>query len=182
MGSENDLPAGGATQYLTIISAGPTNTRLTSSVQVLGAYPTSPGSGRIAELLTATPDPNDSDNYSNFEGTATRTAKGGDINLDGIVNSLDASAFGANWQAAVTSGWRGGDFNRDGTVNSLDASFFGANWQQSGGTNTPYDETGIQDPGAGAGLGGGSAVPEPATVALAALALLGSLGLIRRRS
>jgi hypothetical protein len=167
-----DLAVGTAVNYLTVTTAGPTSTSLGTSLQVLGAYS---GNGRIAEITGAS-----ALNYSNFAGTASRTALGGDINLDGTVNSLDASAFGANWQAAVTNGWRGGDFNRDGTVNSLDASFFGANWQAMGGTNTPLQVNGVAG-GAGASLGAASAVPEPASVALVGLALLAGLGVTMRK-
>jgi hypothetical protein len=167
------------TNLLTITQTGPSNTSQTSTIQLLGAYDSNT-SGRIAET-TGT---NTSANYKNFSGTATRTLVHADINLDGITNSTDASAFGANWQASVTSGWSGGDFNRDGVVNSTDASYFGAHWQENtGAVNTPISKLGVVDPpgaGAGSGLEGGS-VPEPASIALLGLALLGGLGLFGRK-
>jgi PEP-CTERM motif len=184
LGSIGDLTTGAQTQYVQLIVPGPSNTDAQTSIQVLGAYPTSPGMGRIAELVAGST--TDADNYSNFSGTATRTAGPADINLSGATDDSDFAIFVGQYQPGTggkVGGWSIGDFNRDGEVNDADFAFFvgGYNPGVPNGTNTPLNVTGVADPGAGAGLGGGSAVPEPATVALAALALLGSLGLIRRQ-
>lgn len=180
MGSFADVPTTD-TQYLTITSAGPQIGRLTSSVQVLGKYALGGGAGangRIAEITSGT----NATNYNNFAGTASKTVFQGDINLNGITNDVDASAFGANWQQNVTNGWAGGDFNRDGIVNDVDASFFGSGWQGSGGSSTNVNIGGLSAAAGGASLGlSAGTVPEPATVSLIALAVLAGAGLIRRR-
>lgn len=51
----------------------------------------------------------------------------GDLNSDGIVDGLDLSVLGSNWQR---HGLRAdGDLNNDGTVDGVDLSMLGANWQ-----------------------------------------------------
>ena len=51
----------------------------------------------------------------------------GDINHDGLVNGVDLSLLGSNWQTSVLG--VGGDLNGDGMVNGVDLSLLGSNWE-----------------------------------------------------
>jgi len=56
----------------------------------------------------------------------------GDWNLDGAVNSLDISAYLADWARPAPPDWDGwilrGDYNLDGAVNAADVSAFITAW------------------------------------------------------
>jgi hypothetical protein len=172
-----DLTSGAATQFVTITTEGPTSTSLTTSLQVLGKYGTGNSNGRIAEITGTA-----ATNYNNFAGTATRTALNGDADLNGSVSGADLATLAANFGKAGNFTWAGGDFNGStggaGEVSGADLATLAANFGKSGGVNTPLAVNGAQ--GAAAGLGA-SAVPEPASLALAGLAALATLGLTLRK-
>lgn len=100
----------------------------------------------------------------------TVTPLGGDANLDGIVNDIDATILAINWhQSFDLPAWENGDFDGNGTVNSIDARMLAENWMQSVETTIPSMSF--------------AAVPEPTT---AVLLLMGTLSLLalhfRRRA
>jgi hypothetical protein len=70
----------------------------------------------------------------------------GDANFDGIVNGLDIALVSSNWLQTGN-----GDANGDGVVNGLDIALVSANWLRTAAA-------------------GGTAVPEPPAMVLAALA------------
>ena len=95
--------------------------------------------------------------HCGFHQVQVKYAWYGDLNLDGVVNSIDLGMM-----ASKQLGWSGGDLNYDGVVNADDWSlFFYGNASQNGSISS-------------------AGVPEPATGLLFA-PLAAALGLWRKR-
>lgn len=155
---------GGQKQILTVITDGPSLSNLTSSLALHG-------NSIIAQNRPGT---DDTDDFA--AGSATRTVIAGDANVNGITDLDDLIILSANFNDAGTFHWGQANFDGDTDVDLDDLIALSSKFNQSGGSNTPLNST-----PSGSGAGGGAAVPEPATFALAGLALLAGLGLVRRK-
>jgi hypothetical protein len=99
-----------------------------------------------------------------------RFTRYGDANIDGTVNLADFNRLAANFGLAAGAVWGQGDFTYDGVVNLSDFNRLAANFGLSAGPD------GVVDPEDWAALA--SAIPEPGTLSLVAVA---GLGLLKRR-
>jgi hypothetical protein len=100
---------------------------------------------------------------------------GGDANLDGKINIDDYGRIDGNvGQSGSVFGWSKGDFNYDGKINIDDYGIIDGNINRQG---TPFATSGSASSVA---LDGVSAVPEPASIGVIGLAMVGLLHRRRR--
>ncbi len=103
----------------------------------------------------------------------------GDANLDGHVDGSDYSLIDSSYESELAgsgpiSGWYNGDFNYDGVVNGSDYTLIDNAFNSQGAALSVAVATAQV-----AGASGGSAVPEPASLAILGI---GAIGLLGRRS
>ena len=179
LGSVNFTTAG-AKNMMDIVVQRPAvtlaNPNTSTHIQLSGVYGTGSTNGRLTQVTGLSGATYTTSNFDTFGGATyqyTLNARGGDANLDGVINFAGdfQNAFSLNYLGTGKS-WYQGDFDGDGDVDFTDFQILSLSYNQS------YT-VGPTTPGSGSGLSG-AGVPEPASVALLGLAVLGGLGVVRR--
>jgi len=101
----------------------------------------------------------------------------GDVNSDGIVNIFDINFVSSNWNGPGPAG----DANGDHIVNIFDINLISSNWNATGSGQLQYGRTALAGVSIEFVPAATTAVPEPQTFALGALAALGGMVVVYRQ-
>jgi hypothetical protein len=106
----------------------------------------------------------------------------GDLNMDGLVDAADYGVID-NWvQFPGTTGYHNGDFNYDGVIDAGDYGIIDNSIQLQGAPLIPPLGSATSEFASAGAMSGVSAVPEPASMSLVAIASVALLARRRRRA